>query len=57
MYGTIAIVPYGNTARSGVYGTIAIVPYGYRLGRDAEGGVPYKYPGRRALCLQDPTDH
>ncbi|MDR1604511.1 MAG: hypothetical protein LBS10_06945 [Gracilibacteraceae bacterium] len=38
VFGTIAIVPYGNTARSGwvslslsarsgVYGTIAIVPY------------------------------
>ncbi|MDR1603729.1 MAG: hypothetical protein LBS10_02915 [Gracilibacteraceae bacterium] len=28
VFGTIAIVPYGNTARFGVYGTIAIVPYG-----------------------------
>ncbi|MDR1604502.1 MAG: hypothetical protein LBS10_06900, partial [Gracilibacteraceae bacterium] len=27
VFGTIAIVPYGNTARSGVYRTITIVPY------------------------------
>ncbi|MDR1604203.1 MAG: hypothetical protein LBS10_05360 [Gracilibacteraceae bacterium] len=27
VFGTIAIVPYGNTAQFGVYGTIAIVPY------------------------------
>ncbi|MDR1603876.1 MAG: hypothetical protein LBS10_03675 [Gracilibacteraceae bacterium] len=36
-FGTIAIVPYGNTARSSVYGTIAIVPYGNARPYDTGG--------------------